>query len=157
MSTENTGSTEPNWAGPAEPNVTGPTPAGATPTGGLPAQGAVPGSTEQLTDGSAPEEPREPGWVSRNTTLLITLLLAVIVAGCAVIGVGVYRHNQNQTDSDNEAAFRANVAAQNATVETVECHGDTCSAVIGGQAYSVLVQEDAKGKKHFGVAAYNGR
>ncbi|MEU2348074.1 hypothetical protein [Modestobacter sp. NPDC049651] len=151
MSTDNPGPTEPNWAGPSEPNVAGHAPGAAPATG----------PTEQLTDGSpdgpAADEQREPGWVTRNTTLLITLLLAVIVAGCAVIGVGVYRHNQNEADKDTEAAFRTNVSAQGATVETVECNGDTCRAVIGGQAYSVLVQEDAKGKKHFGVAAFNGR
>ena len=152
MSTENTGPTELNWAGPTEPNVAGP-----TPPGGFSEPVGATGSTEQLTDGSAPEEPREPGWVSRNTSLLIALLLAVIVAGCAIIGVGVFRHNQNETNSDNEAAFRASVAAQNAQVETVDCHGNTCAAIVGGQAYSVLVQEDAKGKKHFGVAAFNGR
>jgi len=155
MSTDNTGSTEPNWAGPAEPNVAGPTPPAGFPAPGT-ATGST-GSTEQLTDGSAPEEPREPGWISRNTTLLISLLLAVIVAGCAIIGVGVYRHNQNQTDHQNEAAFRASVTTQGASVETVECSGDTCRAIVGGQAYSVLVQKDAKGKKHFGVAAFNGR
>ena len=159
MSTPHTGPTEPNWAGPAEPNVAGATPpAAGQPLGdGTPAPGSSAGQPEQLTDGSAPQEDREPGWVTRNTTLLITLLLAVIVAGCAVIGVGVYRHNQNEADKDTEAAFRASVAAQGASVDTVECHGDTCSAIVGGQAYSVLVQEDAKGKQHFGVAAFNGR
>jgi hypothetical protein len=48
------------------------------------------------------------------------------------------------------------VAAQGATLETVECEGDTCAAVINGQAYTVLVQKDAKGKQHFGVSAYAG-
>jgi hypothetical protein len=52
------------------------------------------------------------------------------------------------------AAFA--VTAQGAKVHTIQCDGDTCAAIIGNQAYTVLVQKDAKGRQHFGVSAYVG-
>jgi hypothetical protein len=48
------------------------------------------------------------------------------------------------------------VTAQGAKVDTIQCDGDTCAAIIGNQAYTVLVQKDAKGRQHFGVSAYVG-
>jgi hypothetical protein len=98
----------------------------------------------------------EPGFIARHTTTLITLMVAVIVAAVAIAGVTIYKHNVDQKNSETEAAFSKTVSAQGATLETIECHGDTCAAVIQGQAYTVLVQEDAQGKQHFGVSAYAG-
>ena len=59
-------------------------------------------------------------------------------------------------NADTEAAFAENVASQGAEVETIECDGGTCAAVINGQAYTVLVQEDEDGEQHFGISAYSG-
>ena len=161
---------------PSAPGTPGPTPGadpvqpGATPFG-APATGPGGPGAEHVTDGhltgghgpdgTAPDGfdgagEREPGWITRHTSALIGVMAAVVVAALAIIGVGLYRHHVDQRDSDNEAAFRANVTAQGATLETVECHGDTCAAIINNQAYSVLVQTDAKGTKHFGVSAFTG-
>ncbi|GAB3358932.1 hypothetical protein [Modestobacter lapidis] len=101
-------------------------------------------------------EDAEPGWITRHTTLLITLLTAVIVAAVAVTGLVYFRAAQDDRNADTEAAFAETVAAQGAALETVECDGDTCAAIVGGQAYTVLVQEDENGEQHFGVSAYVG-
>jgi hypothetical protein len=104
-----------------------------------------------------PTDPeRDPGFITRHTTTLITLMVAVIVAAAAIAGVVLYRHAVDSRNADTEAAFAKTVAGQGATLETVECSGDTCAAVINGQAYTVLVQEDAKGDQHFGVTNYVG-
>jgi hypothetical protein len=116
---------------------------------------AEPTSTSEGTLGTVEESP-EPGFIARHTTTLITLMVAVIVAAAAIAGVVLYRNHLDKANADTATAFAASVAQQGATLETVECHGDTCAAVINGQAYTVLVQEDGKGKQHFGVSAYSG-
>jgi hypothetical protein len=68
----------------------------------------------------------------------------------------LYKDHVGDDNAATEAAFAKTVQQQGATLETVECDGDTCAAVIQGQAYTVLVQEDGKGKQHFGVSAYSG-
>ena len=134
-----------------------------TPGTGSSSVEAAPADTTQTTAPTTPETAGtttdttaqgEPGWVTRHTTLLTTLMVAVIVAALAVAGLFWYRNSQDEANEDTEAAFSESVTEQGATVETVECDGDTCSAVIGGQAYTVLVQEDSKGEQHFGVTAY---
>jgi hypothetical protein len=139
-------------------NPSDPSPVG--PTTGLPADPATTTGTITTgpagTDDATPVEEREPGWVTRHTRLLTALLVAVIVAAVAIAGLTLYRSTIDGRNADTEAAFVQSVSAQGATVETVECHGDTCAAVIGGQAYTVLVQKDAAGKQHFGVSAYAG-
>ena len=126
-------------------------PAGATTTD------APATSTSEGTLGDVEAtEPRQPGFVTRHTTTLITLMVAVIVAAAAIAGLVLYRHSVDERNADTEAAFAQTVSGQGATLETVECSGDTCAAVINGQAYTVLVQEDAKGKQHFGVTNYVG-
>jgi hypothetical protein len=105
---------------------------------------------------TTPEAEKAPGWVARHTTLLTTVMIAVIVAALAVAGLTYYRHTLDERNDDTEAAFVAMVTEQGATVETVECDGDTCAAVISGQAYTVLVQDDEDGEQHFGVSAYAG-
>jgi hypothetical protein len=102
------------------------------------------------------EAEAEPGFVTRHTTTLITLMVAVIVAAVAIAGVVLYKNRVDGDNADTEAAFSQYIQSQNATVDTVECNGDTCAAIIGGSAYTVLVQEDSKGKQHFGVSAYAG-
>jgi hypothetical protein len=146
MSTDGTNPTDPT---PVAPPASDPTATGATT--------AEPTSTSEGTLANVEETESRPGFLARHTTTLITVMVAVIVAAAAIAGVALYRHNVDQANSDTEAAFTASVAQQGATLETIECHGDTCAAVINGQAYTVLVQEDAKGKQHFGVSAYAGK
>ena len=145
MSTDSTNPTDPT---PVAPPASDPTATGATT--------AEPTSTSEGTLANVEETESRPGFLARHTTTLITLMFAIIVAAIAIAGLAVYRHNVDQKNSNTEAAFAKTIAAQNASVETIECHGDTCAAVIQGQAYTVLVQEDAKGKQHFGVSAYAG-
>jgi uncharacterized protein HemX len=109
-----------------------------------------------LANVEATDTETAPGFISRHTTTLITLMLAVIVAAAAIAGLALYRHNQDQANSATEAAFTQMLSGKGAAPETVECTGDTCSAVIQGQAYTVLVQEDATGKQHFGVTNFVG-
>jgi negative regulator of sigma E activity len=133
--------------------TTEPTPVPAEPTD----TPAISTSEGTLADVEATETEHVPGFISRHTTTLITLMVAVIVAAAAIAGVALYRHNQDQANSATEAAFTQMLSGQGAAPETVECSGDTCSAVIQGQAYTVLVQEDAKGKQHFGVTNFVGK
>jgi putative exporter of polyketide antibiotics len=102
------------------------------------------------------ESDATPGFITRHTTTLITLMVAVIVAAVAIAGVVLWRNHLDEANADTEAAFAKTVAGQGASLETVECSGDTCAAVINGQAYTVLVQEDGKGNQHFGVTNYVG-
>jgi hypothetical protein len=143
---------------------TTPTAAGST-TMGSGTTATLPGASDVIdshpgTDpgqlGAAPVEEGEAGWVTRHTTLLTTVLVAVIVAALAITGLVLYRDARDDRNAETEAAFAESVAAQGATLETVECDGDTCAAVVGGQAYTVLVQEDANGEQHFGVSAFVG-
>jgi uncharacterized protein HemX len=113
-------------------------------------------SVSEGTLGNVEETGSEPGWIARHTATLIALMVAVIVAAVAIAGVMLWKDRIDDQNSDTEAAVARNVATQGATVETVECDGDTCAAVINGQAYTVLVQKDAQGKRHFGVSAYAG-
>jgi hypothetical protein len=140
-------STNPTDPTPVAPPATEPTTTGATTT--------EPTSTSEGTLGTV-EESREPGFIGRHTTTLITLMVAVIVAAAAIAGLSIYKNKVDDKNSDTEAAFAATVAQQGASLETVECDGGTCSAVINGQAYTVLVQEDDKGKQHFGVSNFVG-
>jgi uncharacterized protein HemX len=117
------------------------------------------GSTPVTTEGTlanVDETDVAPGFLTRHTATLIALMVAVIVAAVAIAGVMLYQDRKNDANADTEAAFTQKVAGQGATLETIECHGDTCAAVINGQAYTVLVQEDAAGTQHFGVSAYAG-
>jgi len=135
----------------------------AAPVDGTTSQGQIstdPTTTEAFPEGTtetdATTTQAEPGWVARHTTLLTTVMVAVIVAALAIAGLTYYRHTLDERNADTEAAFTEVVSGQGATVETVECDGDTCAAVIAGQAYTVLVQEDEAGEQHFGVSAYAG-
>jgi len=109
-----------------------------------------------LANVPATESEAEPSWVARHTSTLIALMAAVVVAALAIAGVALYRNAQDEQNADTEAAFAEYIAGQNAEVETVECDGDTCAAIIQNTAYTVLVQEDEDGEQHFGVSAYAG-
>ena len=148
-------SNDPTSPGTAEPFAPG-TAAGA-PVGNetaQPAFGTPAGSTpagDEIDSGSEGES-----WFGRHYALLVAAAVAIVVAAVAIAGLAYYRGELDDRNSANETAFVSSVEDQGATVETVECNGDTCAAVIGGQAYTVLVQEDEDGEKHFGVSAYSG-
>ncbi|WP_138732067.1 hypothetical protein [Modestobacter excelsi] len=149
MSTDGTTPTDPNTVA---PQTFSPQPTGATTVEpGTPAP-----SVSEGTLGNVQETDTEPGWIARHTATLIALMVAVIVAAVAIAGVMLWKDRIDDRNSDTEAAVAQNVATQGATVETVQCDGDRCAAVINGQAYTVLVQKDAHGKRHFGVSAYAG-
>ena len=127
--------------------------------GTTPTENPQPVSTSEgtLANVEPLEDEHTPGFITRHTTTLITLMVAVIVAAVAIAGVVLYKNRVDDDNADTEAAFSQYIQSQGASVDTVECDGDTCSAIIGGSAYSVLVQEDEDGEQHFGVAAYSGR
>ncbi|MGY1839686.1 MULTISPECIES: hypothetical protein [unclassified Modestobacter] len=129
---------------------------GATAAGTTTAPAADPADTTGAADPTSGEE-GEPSWVSRHTGTLIALMVAVIVVAVAITGLILWRDRIADRNAETEAAFRESVTAQGAEVSTVECNGDICSAIIGGSAYTVLVQEDEQGVKQFGVAAFTGR
>ncbi|NEK87667.1 hypothetical protein GCU60_18165 [Blastococcus saxobsidens] len=119
---------------------------GVHPAAGSPAGAAYPA-------GSPAGEPTQP---KRNTALLIAAMVAVLVAAIAIAGLILWRGSIDDANAETEAAFTRSVTEQGAEVTTVECEGDTCAAIIGGQAYTVLVQTDEQGEQQFGVAAYSG-
>jgi hypothetical protein len=149
-------SNDPTSAPTGEPFTTGTTdgaPAGdetAQPAFGAPAGSSTP-VADELDSGSEDES-----WFGRHYALLVAAAVAIAVAAAAIAGLAYYRGELADRNSANEAAFATSVEDQGVTVETVECDGDTCAAVIGGQAYTVLIQEDGNGEKHFGVSAYAG-
>ena len=145
MSTDGTTPTDTTPAATYTPNAPEPQQPVATSAGTL--------ANVEPTEG---EGESAPGFITRHTTTLITLMVAVIVAAVAIAGLVIYKNNVDQANADTEAAFTENVASQGAEVETIECDGDTCAAVINGQAYTVLVQEDDNGDQHFGISAYSG-
>jgi hypothetical protein len=156
MSTDPTGTTPPA-ATPAQP-VMPPAPAGGVvpPAAGDPAA-APTATTEEFSSGHGPEaEEERESFFGRHSGLLVALMVAILVVAGAIAGLSYYRGQAADDNAATEAAFRASVQERGATVETVECDGDTCSAVIGGSAYTVLVQEDENGEQHFGVATYTG-
>ncbi|WP_369134610.1 hypothetical protein [Modestobacter sp. I12A-02662] len=153
-----TDSTTPTGATPAPhaaaPDVTAAdVTAPEAPAAEQPAAGTTTGA---IGDGSPAGEDAEPGWVARHSATLITLMVAVIVAAAAITGLTLYRHGVDEANADTEAAFAEMVSGQGASLETVECDGGTCAAVINGAAYTVLVQEDDNGEQHFGVTDFVG-
>ena len=162
MSTDgSTHPTEPGSAGPLPHDAT----TGATSVGtadGTPAHGTTPQTTSQGTIGEgagtdgAGSGSGEPGWVARNTNALIAALLVVIVAALAIAAVVLYRNQRDDANADTEAAVTSFLAGQELQVETIECSGDTCAVIVGGQAATVLVQQDDNGDDHYGISAYAG-
>ncbi|MGY1722695.1 hypothetical protein [Blastococcus sp. SYSU DS0533] len=163
MSTDNpnpTGATA--GSGHPDPTVVPPVPAAAGPTdgtgtgvlpGGVVPGAGVPGGVAPAPDG---QQGSGPGWASRNSGLLIAALVAVVVAAIAIAGLILWRGGIDDDNAATEAAVTRALAEQGGEVETIECDRDTCAAIIGGQAYTVLVQVDGDGEQHFGVAAYTG-
>ena len=48
------------------------------------------------------------------------------------------------------------VEEQGGSVESVQCAEGSCTAIVDGAAYTVLVHEDEDGDQTFGVSAYAG-
>ena len=137
---------------------TGTTPTEATSSSApVEAPDGVTGTDDVLSSGHTTDSGDErESFFGRHSAVLTALMAAIIVAAVAIVGLWYYRGQADDRNAATERAFTKSVESQGATVETIECDGDTCSAVISGQAYTVLVQEDENGKQHFGVAAYAG-
>ena len=120
----------------------------ATPTDGV-GYGVVPGAP-----GSGPGG--EPGWATRHRGALVAVLVAVVVAAIAIAGLILWRGAIDEENRATEALVIAAVTERGGQVQSVECDGDTCAAIVGGQAYTVLVQDGDAGERHVGMAAYVG-
>jgi hypothetical protein len=145
-----TPSSEPTSAPAESPTTQAFQPADATTTESTSTSAGTLGNVEPI------ESDATPGFVTRHTTTLITLMVAVIVAAVAIAGVVLWRNHVDEANADTEAAVVKSLSGQGASAETVECEGDTCKAIVNGQAYTVLVQEDDNGDQHFGVTNYVG-
>jgi len=117
---------------------------------------AAPETPATLKTPATLEAPAAPGKAPRDRGLVLAVLVAVVVAALAIGGLFFYRQAIDQRNADTEAAFARSVTDQGAEVDTVECDGDTCAAIIQGSAYTVLVQEDGSGEQHFGVVPFTG-
>lgn len=134
------------------PQPTGPTP---EPVVVPPAQGApTPGTP--AGEGWTPVGEQEPGFFERHSGVIVSVATAVIVAALAVVGVFLWKQNEDDANTDTAAAVTDFIEGQGGTVETIECEGGTCHAIVDNQAYTVLVQEDEDGDQHFGLTGYTG-
>ncbi|MDT0276631.1 hypothetical protein [Blastococcus goldschmidtiae] len=137
-------------------------PTGAAPTATQPAHGD-PGAPYfggaqtdpgfQLPTG---EPEAEPGWFERNATLVISISVAVIAVVAALVTLFFYRESVDERNGDTEEAVSAFVEEKGGEVESVQCDDGSCTAIVDGAAYSVLVHEDEDGDQTFGVSAYAG-
>ncbi|RBY91035.1 hypothetical protein [Blastococcus sp. TF02A-30] len=134
------------------PQPTGPA---QEPTVVPPAQGE-PASGTPSGEGWTPVGEEHESFFTRHSGLLISAGTAVIVAALAVVGVFLWKQNEDDANADTASAVTEFIEGQGGEVETIECDGDTCDAVVGGQAYTVLVQEDEDGDQHFGVTSFTG-
>lgn len=126
------------------------------PTAGEPtATQPVAGDPYSATAVGATEE-SEPGWFDRNATLVISVSVAVIAVAAALVTLFLYRESIDEADADTEAAVSDFVQEKGGEVESVQCDEGSCTAIVDGAAYSVLVHEDEDGEQTFGVSAYAG-
>lgn len=102
------------------------------------------------------ETESEPGWFERNATLVISVSVAVIAVAAALITLFFYRESVDQQNADTEDAVTKFIEDQGQKVQSVQCEDGSCSAIVDGAAYSVLVHEDENGDQTFGIANYNG-
>ena len=98
----------------------------------------------------------EPGWFDRNATLVISVSVAIIAVAAALVTLFFYRESMDEANADTESAVSDFVEEQGGDVESVECAEGSCTAIVDGAAYSVLVHEDEDGDQTFGVSAYAG-
>ena len=97
-----------------------------------------------------------PGWFERNATLVISVSVAVIAVAAALVTLFFYRESVDERNADTEDAVNAFIEEQGQEVECVQCEDGSCSAIVGGAAYTVLVHEDEDGDQTFGIANYSG-
>ena len=102
------------------------------------------------------ENEPEPGWFERNATLVISVSVAVIAVAAALVTLFFYRESVDQRNADTEDAVTDYIEEQGQEVESVRCDEGSCSAIVEGAAYSVLVHEDEDGDQTFGIANYSG-
>jgi hypothetical protein len=139
-------------------------PNGTYPTGATPAEPfappavpePVPTGTQNVLASDDGTGAGDESFFARHSGLITAAMTAIIVAAVAIAGTWLWHNHVDDKNTANEAAFSKFVQGQGSKVDTVECNGGSCAAIIGGTAYSVLVQEDANGKQHFGVSAYAG-
>ncbi|MGQ4818180.1 hypothetical protein ACQ1ZK_13610, partial [Enterococcus faecium] len=135
----------------------GPGPGETTVPPVFPAAGAADGLGYGVMPGVIASGPSgEPGWAQRNSGLLIAAMVAVVVVAIAIAGLILWRGGIDVGNAATEAAVTRAIAEQGGEVETVECDDDVCAAIIGGQAYTVLVQLEEDGERHIGIGAYVG-
>ncbi len=137
-------------------------PSGATPTATPPVAGdpGAPYFGGAQTDPGFPavsgEPEAEPGWFERNATLIIATSVAVIAVVAALVTLFFYRESVDEQNADTESAVSDFVEEKGGSVESVRCADGSCTAIVDGAAYSVLVHEDEDGDQTFGVSAYAG-
>ena len=102
------------------------------------------------------ENESEPGWFERNATLVISVAVAVIAVAAALVTLFFYRESVDERNADTEDAVTDFIEEQGQEVESVQCDEESCSAIVEGAAYSVLVHEDEDGDQTFGIANYSG-
>jgi len=98
----------------------------------------------------------EPGWFERNATLVISVSVAIIAVAAALVTLFFYRESADEQNSDTEDAVTDFIEEQGQEVQSVQCDEGSCSAIVEGAAYSVLVHEDEDGDQTFGIASYSG-
>ncbi|WP_040339817.1 hypothetical protein [Candidatus Blastococcus massiliensis] len=146
-------STEDNQPAGTAPSAPGTPSTPSTPTAAQPTPAAPQAAWPEVA--GEPQE-REPGWFDRNSAAVIAVSVAVIAVVAALVAVFFWRESVDEQNRDTEAAVVDFVEEQGGEVEVVECDGDTCSAVVSGQALTVLVLEDEDGDQHFGITSYVG-
>lgn len=136
---------------------TGAAPAATQPVPGDPGAPYFGGSSapagDQFPDA---DNESEPGWFERNATLVISVSVAVIAVAAALVTLFFYRESVDGQNADTEDAVTDFIEEQGQEVESVECDEGSCSAIVAGAAYSVLVHEDEDGDRTFGIANYSG-
>jgi hypothetical protein len=137
-------------------------PTGAAPTATQPVPGD-PGapyfggsSAPAGESGQEYETESEPGWFERNATLVISVSVAIIAVAAALVTLFFYRESVDEQNADTEEAVTDFIEEQGQEVESVQCDAGSCSAIVEGAAYTVLVHEDDDGDQSFGVANYSG-
>lgn len=104
---------------------------------------------------TGPENESEPGWFERNATLVISVSVAVIAVAAALVTLFFYRESVDERNADTEDAVAGYIEEQGQEVQSVRCDEGSCSAIVEGAAYSVLVHEDDDGDQTFGIATYS--
>ena len=76
--------------------------------------------------------------------------------GVLLVTLFFWRESVDESNSDTESAVSDFVEEQGGSVESVQCAEGSCTAIVDGAAYTVLVHEDEDGDQTFGVSAYAG-